>query len=47
MDRVMRKLKNMNVEVAKEPYTLQGSKTRIAFIIDPNGIWIELVELAS
>ena len=32
------------VEIAKEPYTLQGSNSRIAFIKDPNGIWLELIE---
>jgi len=32
------------VEVAKEPYTLSGSGSRIAFIKDPNGIWLELIE---
>ena len=30
------------VEVAKEPYSLGSS--RIAFIKDPNGIWLELIE---
>ena len=31
-------------KVAKEPYTLQGGSGRIAFLNDPNGIWIELIE---
>lgn len=31
------------VEIAKEPYSLKGSLKKIAFIKDPNGIWIELV----
>ncbi len=31
------------VEIEKEPYSLQGSTRKIAFIKDPNGIWIELV----
>ena len=47
MDETMRKLKSMDVEVAKQPYTLRGSKTRIAFVIDPNGIWLELIELTQ
>ncbi|HZW55479.1 MAG TPA: VOC family protein [Nitrososphaerales archaeon] len=34
------------VEIAKEPYSLQGSKSKIAFIKDPNGIWLELIEHA-
>ena len=29
-------------EIAKEPYSLGSS--RIAFIKDPNGIWLELIE---
>ena len=33
------------VEIAKEPYSLKGSKSKIAFIKDPNGIWIELIEI--
>jgi lactoylglutathione lyase len=32
------------VEIAKEPYSLQGSTRKIAFIKDPNGIWIELIQ---
>ena len=32
------------VEVAREPFSLQGSKSSIAFIKDPNGIWLELIE---
>jgi lactoylglutathione lyase len=30
------------VEIAKEPYSLGSSQ--IAFIKDPNGIWLELIE---
>ncbi|MEM3671083.1 MAG: VOC family protein [Thermoprotei archaeon] len=36
------RLRKLGVEVAKEPYTLGTSK--IAFVKDPNGIWIELIE---
>lgn len=32
------------IEIAKEPYSLSGSKSKIAFITDPNGIWLELIE---
>jgi len=35
-------MREQGVEVAKEPYTLGSS--RIAFIKDPNGIWLELIE---
>lgn len=33
------------VEIAKEPYSLGTSQ--IAFIKDPNGIWLELIERKS
>ena len=35
------------VEIAKEPYSLPGSTTTLAFLKDPNGIWIELIEKAG
>jgi hypothetical protein len=35
-------MKGEGVEIAKEPYSLGSS--RIAFIKDPNGIWLELIE---
>ena len=38
------KLRKEGVTIAKEPYTVSGSKSRIAFIKDPNGIWLELIE---
>ncbi len=38
------RLKAQGVRIAKEPYQLQGGSSRIAFIHDPNGIWIELIE---
>jgi lactoylglutathione lyase len=38
----MEEMKKKKVEVAKEPYSLGSG--RIAFIKDPNGIWIELIE---
>ena len=39
----MSELRTKDVEIAKEPYSLKGSTKKIAFIKDPNGIWIELV----
>lgn len=36
-------LRSKGVEIAKEPYSLEGSTRKIAFIKDPNGIWIELI----
>ncbi len=35
------------VKVAREPYRLAGGSGRIAFILDPNDVWIELIERAS
>ncbi len=32
------------VRVAKEPYRLAGGSSRIAFVLDPNDVWIELIE---
>lgn len=37
----VRDLKAKGVEIAKEPFNL--GTTQIAFIKDPNGIWIELI----
>jgi lactoylglutathione lyase len=36
--------KSRGVEIAKAPYSLSGSKSVIAFIKDPNGIWLELIQ---
>jgi lactoylglutathione lyase len=41
----VQKMKEKGVEIAKEPYSLGIS--RIAFIKDPNGIWLELIERKS
>jgi lactoylglutathione lyase len=30
--------------VAKEPYSLAGGTSKIAFLLDPNDVWIELIE---
>ena len=40
------RLRSLKVPVVKEPYTLSGGTRRIAFVQDPNGIWIELLETA-
>lgn len=42
MDGFMEKMRREGVEIAKEPYMLGTS--RIAFIKDPNGIWLEIIE---
>lgn len=37
-------LREAGVTVEHEPYTLSGSGSTLAFVRDPNGIWIELIE---
>ena len=44
MDRFLLRVREKNVRVAKEPYRLSGGTSRIAFILDPNDVWIELIE---
>ena len=44
MDAAMKFFKNRKVEITKEPYSLRGSSTKIAFISDPNGIWLEIIQ---
>ena len=44
LDRFLMKMRAKNVRVAKEPYRLSGGSSRIAFILDPNDVWIELIE---
>ncbi len=47
LDRYLLKLRAKNVRVAREPYRLSGGSGRIAFILDPNEVWIELIERAK
>ena len=44
MEAAMKFFKNRKVEITKEPYSLRGSDTKIAFISDPNGIWLEIIQ---
>ena len=44
LDRFLLKVRQKGVRVAKEPYRLSGGSSRIAFILDPNDVWIELIE---
>lgn len=37
-------LKAGGVTIAMEPYSLAGSTSKIAFIKDPDGNWLELIE---
>ncbi len=47
LDKFLLKVRAKNVRVAKEPYRLQGGSSRLAFILDPNDVWIELIERAK
>ena len=44
LKKTIESLRAKGVEIAKEPYSLGSGSTQIAFIKDPNGIWIELIE---
>ena len=37
-------LRKEGVNIAMEPFSLQGSSNKIAFIKDPDGNWLELIE---
>jgi len=40
----VQRLKAKGVVIAMEPFSLQGSASKIAFIKDPDGNWLELIE---
>jgi lactoylglutathione lyase len=44
MEKAMKLFRKFKVEIPMEPYSLKGSTTKIAFIKDPNGIWLEIIE---
>ena len=44
LDRYLLKARGKGVRVAKEPFRLAGGSGRIAFVLDPNDVWIELIE---
>ncbi len=44
MDEAIKRFREQEVEIARKPYTLKGSTTNIAFVKDPNGIWLEIIE---
>ncbi len=41
---VVEQLKKQGVTIAMEPFSLQGSTSKIAFIKDPDGNWLELIQ---
>jgi len=44
IDSVVEKLRAKGVTIAMEPFSLQGSTSKIAFIKDPDGNWLELIQ---
>ena len=40
----IKRLRAEGVTIAMEPYSLQGSSNKLAFIKDPDGNWLELIE---
>ena len=44
---VVDELKANGVTIAMEPFSLDGSSSKIAFIKDPDGNWLELIEHES
>lgn len=44
LDAFLHRARELQVRVAKEPYRLAGGSHRIAFVLDPNDVWIELIE---
>jgi lactoylglutathione lyase len=44
LDATLARMREAGVRVAKEPYRLSGGSGRIAFVLDPNDVWIELIE---
>lgn len=46
MESSIRQLKGQGVTIAIEPFSLQGSASKIAFIKDPHGNWLELIQTA-
>ena len=44
IDSTIQDLRGEGVTIAMEPFSLQGSTSKIAFIKDPDGNWLELIE---
>lgn len=47
LDALVDRLRSDGVKVAKEPFTIGGSGSRIAFVHDPDGNWVEIIEKAK
>ncbi len=44
LDATIERARREGVRIAKEPYRLSGGSGRIAFLLDPDDVWIELIE---
>jgi lactoylglutathione lyase len=44
IESTVQELKKKGVTIVMEPYSLQGSTSKIAFIKDPDGNWLELIQ---
>ena len=44
LDAVLADARAKGAKVAKEPFHVSGGSGRIAFLLDPNDVWIELIE---
>jgi lactoylglutathione lyase len=44
LDATLARARSLKARVAKEPFKLAGGSGRIAFLLDPNDVWIELIE---
>jgi lactoylglutathione lyase len=47
IDARIREFRARDVTIAMEPFSLQGSTSKIAFIKDPDGNWLELIQEAK
>jgi len=44
VDARIRQLRANGVAIAMEPFSLKGASSKIAFVKDPDGNWLELIE---
>lgn len=44
LDGFLTRARARGVRVAKEPFSLAGGSGRLAFVLDPDDVWIELIE---
>ena len=46
VDTCVKELRAKGATIAMEPFSLQGSTSKIAFVKDPDGNWLELIQRA-